>query len=531
MPPRLLIRARPVGRVWTPLGTDLRRGVYVEDFQCSADSWGPADASFTLKRSSRTSWPDLGFWTPLEVEVENQLVWSGRIISTPGRDADEDTITVNAQGWQYHLDDRPFTQFYVKSALSEWTDIRSNLGCDLTKLTDATKVSNDQTGITITLQGGVAATARPANTGNGVFIDLGTAANSAQVVLNYQHSNNSAQTALIYSMGNSIAAVTAFGVSANIVTLAGGTTPGSFTISTLGLYRYVGIFMFDISGAAQAPAADVWAKLTSINTFAASSFQSAGVSVLTASTVLSTDLAFRLPSLLGTQIGTTSFAIPSLSADQQTSRDVVIAANAFQDWQARVRADRILEYRARPSTAAISLTDQTAFDDLSAGSGDAIYNEVTYTGNGPDGTSVVVTRTSTTAGLPQTVPDRLGVTKGYTIQSSAPLTSAAASQLCDVFLSQRNKTPFKGTIHATSRRSIGINPGGSNCPVYRLLDYPGDLCTFKHLQDPDTGALGRDGRIAKVTYTWSSDSAEVDIDSTAGSFEALLSRLAIATAR
>ena len=51
--------------------------------------------------------------------------------------------------------------------------------------------------------------------------------------------------------------------------------------------------------------------------------------------------------------------------------------------------------------------------------------------------------------------------------------------------------------------------------------------SFRQLKNPDTGALGREGRIAKVTYTHATDSAALDIDSTAGSFDALNARLAI----
>lgn len=530
MPPRLLVRAQPLGGLWTPLGTDVRRGIYVEDFQCSADAWGPADASFTLRRSARTTWPDLSFWTPLEVEVENQLVWSGRIIGTPGRDADEDVITVNAQGWQYHLDDRPYTKLYVLSSLSAWQDCRQAPDVQLAANeygADGVVSAGANGAITLTSSINVPVAL---NRRIGVYIDLGPGNTATDISVDFVSSNNQGletlhirgQTTDFFGSGDSGHGPISDAATQVNNAAGSGTLSGSFGSG----YRYISIFT--VCTGATTPGADVWWKLTGIRIFGSGSYRSGAASILKASDVI-TDVFGRLPLVTISNIASTSFALPSFSISQQTPRDAALAANAFQDWQARVTEDRVLEYRARPTGAVLALTDQTAFDDLSAGSGDAIYNEVTYVGTGPDGTPVVVTRTSTAAGLPQTIPDRRGITKGYTIQSSAPLTSAAASQLCDVFLSQRNRTPFKGTVHATSRKSVAIS--GAPCPTYQLLRYPGELVTFKHLQDPDTGALGRDGRIAKVTYTHSSDSAEVDIDSVAGSFEALMSRLAVVTAR
>lgn len=526
MPPRLAVRAQPLYAPQTVLGTHLRRGVYVEDLQCSADAFGPLDASWTLRRSSRTSWPDLGFWTPVEIEIENQLPWTGRIISTPGSDADEETITVNAQGYQYSADDRPYTKLFVANDLGRWTDIRSNVNCDLTVQRAVWQDSSDAGGLTVTAPN---AAAVEIGSRGGYLLDLGPNGDLATSVLfNWSHSNNSSATSIGILAGSSVAAVSN-GAPGAITTLSGGTGgPSSIALGTPS--RYVWLGLYNTSGSAFTASADIWAKFSSIIVVTSNAYASGGASILKASDVL-LDTFNRLPLVPTGVIGTTTFSLPTFSVDQQTPRQAMDAANAFQDWQWRITADRVLEYRARPQTALLSLSDQAAFDDLSAGSGDAIYNEVTYTGTGPDGTAILVTRTPTLAGLPLTIPDKRGVTKGITIQSSAPLTSAAASQLCDVFLSQRNTTPFKGTIHATSRRSVTINPAGTNCPPYQLLRYPGELVNFRHLQNPDTGALGRDGRIAKVSYTWSTDSAEVDIDTTAGSYEAMLSRLAVVTTR
>ena len=68
----------------------------------------------------------------------------------------------------------------------------------------------------------------------------------------------------------------------------------------------------------------------------------------------------------------------------------------------------------------------------------------------------------------------------------------------------------------------GISAGESR--VHReLLRNTGELIQFSHLTDPDTGGLGRYGRIASVALNgpWS---ASVQIDSTVDNLQALLNR-------
>lgn len=526
MPPRLLVRALPLNQSWLPIGTDVRRGIWVEDFECSSDTFGPADATFTLRRKPTVAWPDLQFWTPMRAELENQRVWAGRYNGTPAQDDGSTAIGVQAQGSQFVMDDVPFDQMYVRNSLGDWTDIRSNVNASLGVNQTAVTVSNDQTGITLT-QGN--AVVRAASTGNGVYLDLGPNDTATRIVISWSHSNNSSQTQLVLNAGSFAQVTSMYSGGATFATLNAAPT-GTFS-ATFSPVRYIGIFLCDNAGAPYTAPADVWAKITSIQVFSSTAYESGGASILEASDVATDIFANHLPTITKSVISTTAFPLPTFNLSQQTPRDGMTQANSFQNWQFRIREDNVFEFRPLPSSPVVALTDQAAFQDLSGGSGDTIYNQVTYVGTGPDGTPVVVTRTTTLAGLPVTIPDRRGQTKAFTIQSSATLTAAAASQLCDVFLEQRNRTPFKGTISATSRKAVAIMPSGAACPAYHLLRLVGELVSFRHLQDPDTAALGRTGRIAKVTYTHATDSAQVDIDSTPGSFEAMSARLAVATAR
>jgi hypothetical protein len=78
------------------------------------------------------------------------------------------------------------------------------------------------------------------------------------------------------------------------------------------------------------------------------------------------------------------------------------------------------------------------------------------------------------------------------------------------------------------------SPGGvrhltSASPVHphRLLLHTQQLVRLTDRVDPDTGALGRDGRIAAVSYNHDSETAEVSIDNERGNFDALLARLGV----
>ena len=53
------------------------------------------------------------------------------------------------------------------------------------------------------------------------------------------------------------------------------------------------------------------------------------------------------------------------------------------------------------------------------------------------------------------------------------------------------------------------------------------LMHFDDRIDPDTGAVGRDGRIVSVRYTPANDTATFDIDNSRKDFDALLERLGV----
>lgn len=127
-----------------------------------------------------------------------------------------------------------------------------------------------------------------------------------------------------------------------------------------------------------------------------------------------------------------------------------------------------------------------------------------------------------------TLVDRRGFRRTYTLDTNMSLTGAAAAAIGDVFLASHRNTPFKGTLTLNGPGSIRRVRGGQSVTPGELLRNTGELIHFSHLTDPDTGGLGRYGRIASASLTgpWS---AQVQIDSTNDNLQALLNRIQINT--
>lgn len=139
--------------------------------------------------------------------------------------------------------------------------------------------------------------------------------------------------------------------------------------------------------------------------------------------------------------------------------------------------------------------------------------------------SIVNTETSAT------IVDRWGFKRTKVLDTGMTLTPAAAQQIADTFLAAHRTTPLKGTLTITGDGRAWRTPSGAGLAVDELLSCTGDLVRMRHLVDPDTGKLGRLGRIASVDYDAAANTAQVEIDSTNKNFEALLARLAILTSQ
>ncbi len=105
----------------------------------------------------------------------------------------------------------------------------------------------------------------------------------------------------------------------------------------------------------------------------------------------------------------------------------------------------------------------------------------------------------------------------------------AAGQIGDLWLSNHKTAQFKGSANIVG--PVRHIKSGRSVPPEQLGLHTGGLLRFNNRIDPDTGALGRDGRIATVSYNLAADQANVTVDNTSQNFEVLLSRLGALSAR
>ncbi|MFZ2050936.1 MAG: hypothetical protein WAU69_08415, partial [Solirubrobacteraceae bacterium] len=125
-----------------------------------------------------------------------------------------------------------------------------------------------------------------------------------------------------------------------------------------------------------------------------------------------------------------------------------------------------------------------------------------------------------------TLVDQRSFRRTKTIQVSNVLTEALAQKLAKAYLESHGETPYGGSLTAkvgSVRRLLG----GQRVHPSLLCRSVQELIRVSHAIDPDTGGVGRDGRIAAVEYTHAGQSATVTLNSRLQNFEALMARLAV----
>jgi len=125
-----------------------------------------------------------------------------------------------------------------------------------------------------------------------------------------------------------------------------------------------------------------------------------------------------------------------------------------------------------------------------------------------------------------TLVDKRGFSRTKRLQVESMVTPALAAQLGDNYLRSHAQTPLKGSISVDGRGARDYLSGATIHPSQLLLEV-GERIHLSHRIDPDTGAQGRDGDIAGVSYDHDQQSADVSIDSQRNRFENFISRLAV----
>jgi hypothetical protein len=391
------IRVRTLGHKWETYGTGRARGVWPENVQLAADKWGPSSASFDLKRDPSAIWPDLATACPVEVEVGGVRRWSGRIKETPMRDASDQVINVQCEGWQFHLDDDVYVRTYVHTRLSDYKDMRSFLGADLTLLYAAGTVSNDRGSIVLSMPVGSAV---PLNGCVGVMLDLGLKQGGKRAVIEWESSNNSSVVEWIVRAssneepigdgpGNNF-------LSFSMATGTTGTNAGTCTTAD----RYVSIFLHNNHTGTITPGpADITFKIRSVKIFADTAYESGGVSILKADTVVrdAKAQATMMLSADDSKIEADTFNLPEFSTGGlRTPREAINAVNAYEDKLAQVDVFKRLVYRQRPTQPELEIGAWSGadFEDASANSLGDVCNRVWVETSDPAGNPLLVERTA-----------------------------------------------------------------------------------------------------------------------------------------
>ena len=127
-----------------------------------------------------------------------------------------------------------------------------------------------------------------------------------------------------------------------------------------------------------------------------------------------------------------------------------------------------------------------------------------------------------------TLVDRRGFRRTKILPVQSAMTTAAAQQIADTYLSLHRTTPYRGSITVTPGGIRGHQTGQPVHPA-TLLTQTQEKVRLTHRINPDDGSVGRDGTIAAVTYDHDAQTASIDLDNRTTNFEAFLSRLALLT--
>jgi hypothetical protein len=523
------IRAEVLNGVWETFGVDRDVEVDPETVQFSANEWGCEKASWVLKRNPWAAWPDLSPFTPVEIEIGGVVVWIGRTEGTPLKAGAEAQISVQAQGWQFHMDDDLYKRVYVHSMLTDWKDVRSALTTKLSEWPAAPQVQVEAGVITL---GAPKGTSYAAGAKVGVYLDLGEAA-AKTVSVTFGETTMSSDWSLYLFVCSTVPSE---GTELLWDCLAD--APESRTVTVTTPERYVLIqAVWNAGPGVNETEGSI--KITGVNVFSNETYQSGGASFLISSFVVE-DALNHAPlisldrSQIDPYIGTgqpeleDSFRIPSLVlSSPQTPRQVSEAVNAFHNWVLAVDLERRMVF-APPSSEPeweIGSWSGEAIEDASASEAADIYDAVIVTGTAANGEPLTVTVTAAELDATTIVGER-GFTRAKTISLSNATDEAVMKTIGTVWLQDQLEVPYGGAITAPVGAIRAVLGGQPQHPSL-VCRHVNQMLRVSHAVDPSSGGIGRDGRIVAVSYSHAEQTATMTLGARTDSVQALLERLAV----
>src|SRR5581483_5393278 len=250
-------------------------------------------------------------------------------------------------------DNKAFQRSWVHSKLGDWVDARSLLATDLAFWTQAWTVESGQGVLTLGLPIGASAAS---GTACGVVLDLGQS-DAKRVILKISGGGAPVGWQVLLRAGDSVVGAGVSTVAADeSYTLANGlpTTTTIYRQTLTSNRRYLQILLVNNSGVTGNGAASTFIRVESAQIFRSTAYESGDASILTADVPIKDVLAFcPLLSTDTSQIQAGSFQIPDFAPDgAKTPREIVDAANAFENWITMVDEQFRLVFKAKPSAAA-----------------------------------------------------------------------------------------------------------------------------------------------------------------------------------
>ena len=122
-----------------------------------------------------------------------------------------------------------------------------------------------------------------------------------------------------------------------------------------------------------------------------------------------------------------------------------------------------------------------------------------------------------------TLADRRAFARSTVLPISSAITEAVAQRFGDLWLAEKTRAPFAASVTVTGN---GVRKviGGETVPPWTLGNYIGEKLRVSNRVDPDTGAVGRDGRIVAVTYSVDTGQASITLDERRDAFEKVLAK-------
>jgi hypothetical protein len=181
-------------------------------------------------------------------------------------------------------------------------------------------------------------------------------------------------------------------------------------------------------------------------------------------------------------------------------------------------------------------TDQT----LSSTWGAIAVSPAKSTGNG--GSALVLGDTAGSSGyvnrtgqlnasikfMAGTLAEARGLRRTYQLTAPGVQTTTTLAAIGDAWLFNHLKAQFRGSITTTGATAIRQASTGDAVHPSRLLLEAGEVIRLSDRLDPDTGQLGREARIASVSYDHDAQSVSIELDNRRDNLQTFLNRLAAA---